>query len=50
MAFHVVLSVNSPRQMAVHSLFLALIAWFLLRPGAMRYFRGPRIESAANLQ
>ena len=39
--FHVVISaLNSLTQMAVHAVFCALIAWFLLRPEATRYFRG----------
>lgn len=40
MAYHVVLGVfHSASQFAVHALFLAVIAWFLWRPGASRYFR-----------
>ena len=41
MAFHVVLSVfRNVRELAVHCVFLAAIAWILLRPAAARYFRG----------
>jgi len=41
MAFHVVLSAfGALRELAVHSLMLALIAWLLFRPEARRYFRG----------
>jgi hypothetical protein len=39
-AFHVILSAFHPFfQLAVHCLFLAVIAWSLLRPAAARYFR-----------
>jgi len=42
-AFHVVLSAfHSVSEFAVHCLFFAVIAWFLLRPEAARYFRGLR--------
>jgi hypothetical protein len=44
-AFHVVLSFGAWRQLAVHTLFCAVIAWILLRPVAARYFRGVRVES-----
>lgn len=44
-AFHVVLSAfHSFGQLAIHGLFCAVIAWFLFRPEAARYFRGARIE------
>lgn len=44
-ASHVVLSAfHSLRELAIHSLFCAVIAWLLFRPGAARYFRGARIE------
>jgi len=39
MAFHVAISFGEPRQLAVHSLMLVLIAWILFRPEARRYFR-----------
>jgi hypothetical protein len=39
MAFHVAISFPVPRQIAVHSLFLAVIAWLLFRPEARTYFR-----------
>ncbi len=38
--FHVMLSVGVISQFAIHCLFCALIAWFLFRPPAARYFRG----------
>jgi len=39
MAFHVVLSVfHSPRELIVHALFLAIIAFFLSRPRVNAYF------------
>ena len=43
MAFHVVLSVfHTIPELAIHSLFFAVLAYFLLRPYAHRYFRSPR--------
>lgn len=39
MGFHVAISVYEPRQLAIHSLLLAVIAWILFRPSAARYFR-----------
>jgi hypothetical protein len=39
MAFHVAISFPVPRQIAVHSLFLAAIALLLFRPAARTYFR-----------
>jgi hypothetical protein len=43
MAFHVVLSAfDAFYAVAIHSLFLAVIAWFLFRPPAAFYFRAPR--------
>ena len=42
MAFHVAISFPVPRQLIIHSLFLAAIAWLLFRPDARRYFRGRR--------
>ena len=38
MAFHVAISFPIFRQVAVHVAFLIVIAWFLFRPGAGRYF------------
>jgi hypothetical protein len=39
MAFHVAISFPVLRQIAVHSLFLAVIAWLLFRAEARTYFR-----------
>ena len=44
MAFHVVLSFGVLRELLIHSLILAVIAWILFRPEARRYFR--RAETA----
>ncbi|HEX4020010.1 MAG TPA: hypothetical protein VHX63_02605 [Acidobacteriaceae bacterium] len=41
-AFHVAISFPVLRMVAIHFLFFAVIAWFLFRPTASRYFRGPR--------
>jgi hypothetical protein len=39
--FHVILSAfHAFGEFAVHGLFCAVIAWFLFRPEAARYFRG----------
>src|SRR5579875_3687223 len=38
MGFHVILSLRSPRELIVHSLFFVLIAWLLFRADATRYF------------
>lgn len=44
-AFHVILSAfHAFREFAIHCLFCAVIAWFLFRPEAARYFRGVGIE------
>jgi hypothetical protein len=44
-AFHVILSAfHAFREFAIHCLFCAVIAWFLFRPEAARYFRGAGIE------
>jgi hypothetical protein len=44
MAFHVVLSAfGAFRELAIHLLFCAAIAWILFRPAAVRYFRGERM-------
>ena len=41
MAFHVILSAfHAFREVAIHCLFLAVIAWILFRPEAARYFGG----------
>jgi len=43
MAYHVILSAfHSQMQLAVHSLFLVLLAWLLFRPTAIRYFQTGR--------
>ena len=39
MAFHVAISYPVAAQLAVHSLFLAAIAWLLFRPDARAWFR-----------
>ena len=40
MAFHVVLSIfHSPWQVVVHSVFLAVLIYFLFRPSAAAYFQ-----------
>jgi hypothetical protein len=44
MAFHVVLSLfHNLQEFAIHCLFCAVIAWFLFRPEAARYFRRTRV-------
>ena len=44
MAFHVIVSAfHSVGEVAIHSLFFAVIAWYLFRPEAGRYFRGDPI-------
>lgn len=46
-AFHVVISAfHAFPELAIHCLFCAVIAWFLFRPAASRYFRATRIEPA----
>ena len=46
LAFHVILSAfHSARQVAMHAVFLAAIAYFLFRPEATRYFRNRRAET-----
>jgi hypothetical protein len=37
-AFHVAMSYHAPRQLAIHFLFFALIAWVLFRADARAYF------------
>jgi hypothetical protein len=45
MVFHVILSAfHAFGEFAVHCLFCAVIAWFLFRPAAARYFRGAPVE------
>ena len=44
MLFHVALSYPVVRQLVMHGVICALIAWFLFNPGANRYFRGAPIE------
>ena len=39
MAFHVVISYPVIREIAIHSLILAAIAWLLFRPAARAWFR-----------
>lgn len=40
MAFHVVLSIfHTLSELAIHSLLCAVLAWFLFRAAASRYFR-----------
>lgn len=44
MAFHVVVSAfHNFRELAIHSLICVIIAYFLFRPSATRYFR-PAVE------
>jgi hypothetical protein len=42
MAFHVAISFPVLRQVVIHSILLALIAWILFRPDARRYFTPPK--------
>lgn len=43
LVFHVVIgALHSPVQMGIHTLFLAVIVYFLFRPVASAYFRGTR--------
>ena len=45
MAFHVILSAfRALPEFAIHCLFCAVIAWFLFRPVAGRYFRGAGVD------
>ena len=42
LGFHVIIGVlHSPLQMLIHTLFLAIGVYFLFRPPASAYFRGP---------
>lgn len=46
-AFHVAISVfDAFPKLAIHVLFLALIAWCLFYPAARKYFRGARTQPA----
>jgi formate hydrogenlyase subunit 3/multisubunit Na+/H+ antiporter MnhD subunit len=46
-AYHVILSAfHSLAQLMIHSLLLAVVAYFLFRPSASTYFRGARAASA----
>jgi len=48
MAFHVIVSAfHSLPQFAIHCLFCAIIAWFLFRADAARYFRKPGAETSS---
>jgi hypothetical protein len=42
MAFHVVLSFDELRQLAIHGLFFVLIVWCLFRADTSRFFRDTR--------
>jgi hypothetical protein len=43
--FHVILSAfHALSEFAIHCLFCAVIAWFLFRPQAARYFRRAQID------
>ncbi len=42
MAFHVAISFPVIRQIAIHCLFLAVIAWILFEPRASQYFASKR--------
>jgi hypothetical protein len=45
-AYHVVLSAfHTLPELAIHILFCAILAYFLLRPTASRYFRATRTEA-----
>ena len=47
LAFHVILSgFHSRRELIVHTVLLAMFAYFLFRPEATAYFRGARREGA----
>lgn len=46
MAFHVILSAfHAFHEFAIHAVFFAVIAWFLLSPSSTRYFRGVRMSA-----
>jgi hypothetical protein len=45
MAFHVVLSIHDYSKFAIHCLFFAVIAWYLLRREAGRYFRSAQEDA-----
>ena len=45
LAYHVILSAfHSRSQLVMHSVLLAVVAYFLFRPRASAYFRGARAE------
>ena len=45
-AFHVVLSAfHAIPELAIHTVFCAVIAWILFRTETSRYFRGARMEA-----
>ena len=47
--FHVILSAfHSFRELAIHALFCAVIAWILFRSQATRYFRSALFTSASS--
>jgi len=47
LAFHVILSgFHSLQELVMHSVLLAVLSYFLLRPEATRYFLGGRNEAA----
>ncbi len=47
LAFHVILSgFHSLQELVMHSVLLAILSYFLLRPEATRYFLGGRNEAA----
>jgi hypothetical protein len=48
MAFHVAISFPALRQLMIHSLFLAAIAWLLFRPDVRRYFQRKESGGASN--
>jgi Ni/Fe-hydrogenase subunit HybB-like protein len=43
MVFHVAISFPVLRQMAVHSIIFAVIAWLLFRPDAGRYYASSKL-------
>jgi hypothetical protein len=49
-AFHVVLSVFHSRvELAIHAVLCAILAYFLLRPDATRYFRSSRTPTGGDV-
>jgi hypothetical protein len=45
MAFHVAISFPVVREVVIHSIIFAVIAWVLFRPDARRYFTPPKPDS-----